>query len=149
MTPGSPDEDAQEATGGVRPGRLTKHADFGRAARGRRVSAGTFILQSRRREGPEPPVEGARVGFTVTKKIGNAVVRNCIRRRLKEALRAAWPLEAPADRDYVLVARREALTRPFDALIGDLRHAFLSVPRGEGEGRGRTSATVRDRDRRK
>ena len=108
---------------------------------------GTFTLQSRVREGAA--AEGARVGFTVTKKIGNAVVRNRVRRRLKEALRAAWPLEAPGGRDYVLVARREALTRQFAALIGDLRQAFLAVPRGERESRGRTPATARDKDKRK
>lgn len=114
-----------------RLGRLKKHADFQRAARGRRVRLATFTLQSNRREGAagEPPV--ARVGFTVTKKVGTAVERNRIRRRLKEAIRAAAGLEAREDRDYVLMARREALGTEFAALVDDVRKAFAAVGRGE------------------
>src|SRR5579871_4951140 len=76
-------------------GRLTKRAEFLRVARGRRVPVDTFTLQSRRREAPESETSsGPRVGVTVTKSVGGAVVRNRVRRRLKEALRAATPLEA-------------------------------------------------------
>ncbi|MGA8447975.1 MAG: ribonuclease P protein component, partial [Roseiarcus sp.] len=71
-------------------GRLTKRAEFQRVSRGRRVSAETFTLQSRRRETLERETEGSpRVGLTVTKSVGGAVERNRVRRRLKEALRAA------------------------------------------------------------
>ena len=83
----------------------------------------------------EDSAEAARIGFTVTKKVGNAVERNRIRRRLKEALRAASPLEARADCDYVLMARREALARPFVALVDDLRQAFRAVGRNDKDGR--------------
>ena len=75
----------------------------------------------------ESAAEGPRIGFTVTRKTGGSVERNRIRRRLKEALRAAGPLEARADCDYVLVARREALTRDFAALVADLRSAFAAL----------------------
>ena len=131
-------------------GRLKRRAEFQRAARGRRRALEAFVLQaaSRPREGAAE--RGARVGFTVTKKVGNAVVRNRIRRRLKEALRAASPLEAREDHDYVLMARREALSRAFPALVGDLRYAFRAVAQGHDEGRRRKSGgtAAKDRDRR-
>ena len=101
-------EDGRPEPAGERLGRLTRRAEFQRVSRGRRVSVETFTLQSRRREGPEA-ASGARVGLTVTKGVGGAVERNRVRRRLKEALRAAAPLEAEGDHDYVLMARREAL----------------------------------------
>ena len=90
------------------------------------------------------------MGLTVTKGVGGAVVRNRVRRRLKEALRAAAPLEAEADHDYVLMARREALGRRFVALVDDVRTAFRAARRGDADGRGRTPAkrTAKDRDAR-
>ncbi len=150
MEPESLREDETPAPAGGCPGRLTRRAEFQRVSGGRRASAQTFTLQSRRRDGPEPGTAGARVGFTVTRKVGNAVVRNRIRRRLKEALRAAWPLEAKADHDYVLMARREALGRRFAALVDDMRAAFRAVQRGHEDGRrrGASRMTGEGRDRR-
>jgi ribonuclease P protein component len=116
-------------------GRLTRRAEFQRVSRGRRRSLEAFTLQSASRPAEEPAGETARVGFTVTKKVGGAVVRNRIRRRLKAALRAALPLEARADCDYVLMAWREALARPFAALIDDLRQAFRAIGRNDRDGR--------------
>jgi ribonuclease P protein component len=117
---------------------LTKRADFQRVSRGRRTPVETFTLQSRRREGTEPgAASNARVGLTVTKSIGGAVERNRVRRRLKEALRAAAPLEAEGDCDYVLMARREALGRRFAALVEDVRHAFRAARRGGAGSRAR------------
>src|ERR1700691_6294206 len=96
-----------------------------RGARGRRVSAETFTLQSRRREALERESAGSpRVGRTVTKSAGGAVERNRVRRRLKEPLGAAAPLEAERNHDYVLMARREVLCRRFAVLVDDVRHAF-------------------------
>ena len=112
-------------------GRLRRRADFQRVSRGRRKASVAFVLQAAQRT--EGAAEGPRVGFTVTKKTGGAVERNRIRRRLKEAMRAAAPLEARGDCDYVLVARREALTRRFAELVADLRRAFEALtaePRG-------------------
>jgi len=69
-----------------------------------------------------------RYGFTVTRKVGNAVVRNRIRRRLREAVRLVD--DGAAGTDYVLVGRRAALTLHFDRLLADLRSglAALSAP---------------------
>jgi ribonuclease P protein component len=131
-------------------GRLTRRAEFKRVARGRRVPAESFTLQSRRREEAESgAVSGARVGLTVTKAIGGAVERNRIRRRLKEALRAAQPLEAEGDHDYVLMARREALGLRFAALVDDVRNAFRGARRRGADARGRGSAakTPKGKDR--
>src|SRR5580698_7453380 len=107
-------------------GRLKRRADFQRAAKGRRARMEAFALQANRRA-TAPDAHGARVGFTVTKKLGGAAVRNRIRRRLKEALRLSPGLEARADHDYVLTAQREALGRRFDLLLADLNRAFSLV----------------------
>jgi ribonuclease P protein component len=144
-------EDRQTGPPGRPVGRLTKRAEFQRVSRGRRSPTETFTLQFRRREeGDGEAGGGVRVGLTVTKSVGGAVERNRVRRRLKEALRAAAPLEAESDHDYVLVARREALGRRFAALVDDVRHAFRAARRGRAEIRGRASAvrTAKDEDKR-
>jgi ribonuclease P protein component len=144
-------EDGGPGPAGEPLGRLTRRAEFQRVSRGRRASVETFTLQSRRREGTESEaVADARVGLTVTKGVGGAVERNRVRRRLKEALRAAAPLETEGDHDYVLMARREALGRRFAALVDDVRTAFRAARRHGGDGRGRGAAdrTAKDRDTR-
>ncbi len=133
-------EDGRPAPAGEPLGRLTKRAEFQRVSRGGRVSVASFTLQSRRREATGRQAFGARVGLTVTRKVGGAVERNRIRRRLKEALRAAAPLETESDHDYVLMARREALARRFAALVQDVRDAFRAARRGATSNRGRGSA---------
>ncbi len=144
-------EDGGPGPAGEPLGRLTRRAEYQRVSRGRRASVATFTLQSRRREetGKET-VPGARVGLTVTKGVGGAVERNRVRRRLKEALRAAAPLEAEGDHDYVLMARREALGRRFAALVDDVRTAFRAARRrgADGRGRGPADRTAKDRDTR-
>ena len=105
--------------------RLRRRADFQRASRGRRWQGEAFTLQAAKRG--VSSVAGPRVGFTVTRKVGGAVVRNRIRRRLKEALRLSINLETRPDHDYVLMARREALARRFDFLLADLTRAFAAV----------------------
>jgi ribonuclease P protein component len=118
--------------------RLRRRADFQRAARGRRANGVTFALQARARAEAEVGEASPRVGFTVTRKIGGAVERNRIRRRLKAALAAASAIAPDAHSDYVLVARRPALTRRFAALVADVERAFAQI------GRARPAATERD-----
>jgi len=106
-------------------GRLKKRADFVRAAKGARVTARAFALQARKRQTDD--LIGARVGFTVTKKTGNSVVRNRIRRRLREAVRLGQALSLRPDHDYVLIARRDALTMDFPALGRELEQALQKL----------------------
>ncbi|WP_374306082.1 ribonuclease P protein component [Methylocella sp.] len=119
--PGSPRPSA--------PARLKKRADFLRAAKGGRQHARAFTLQAADRDETDTP---PRFGLTVTKKTGGAVKRNRIRRRLREALRLGAPLPARPGRDYVIIARIEALTQSFPSLQADLARA---IGRIAGEGR--------------
>ena len=104
-------------------GRLTERADFQRAGRGKRVNAAAFTLQVNARTAPGPTT-APRFGLTVTKKTGNSPVRHRIKRRLREAMRLTSPLDARPDHDYVLMARREALSSRFDALVAEIARAL-------------------------
>lgn len=104
-------------------GRLARRAEFQRAGKGRRISGPALTLQANARSAPDT-LEGPRFGLTVTKKTGNSPVRNRIRRRLREAMRRVSPLDAKRDHDYVLMARREALTLGFDALVDEIANAL-------------------------
>jgi ribonuclease P protein component len=106
--------------------RLRKRAEFRAVAGGTRVSRPGFLLQALKtgKPGAERP---PRYGFTVTKKVGGAVVRNRIRRRLREAVRLAS--DGEAGMDYVLIGRHAALTLQFDRLIADLRSGLKELSR--------------------
>ena len=110
------------------PVTLTRRADFVRAARARRQPVAGFLLQARRRAADETAEDGIRVGFTCSKKVGNAVARNRAKRRLREIARAILPEAGRPGWDYVLVGRPGVTaTRDFDALLGDLRHALGKI----------------------
>ena len=86
-----------------------------------------FVLQVAPVPGERGPVASPapiRVGFTVTRKVGNAVVRNRVRRRLREAARLVMPGQARPDLDYVLVGRQATLARDFGALRQELLEAL-------------------------
>lgn len=107
--------------------RLKKRAEFLAVSRGTRAGRRAFSLQAG--SGPTTSDEAARVGFTVTKKVGDAPERNRIRRRLRAAV-AALPADAPrAGLDYVVVGRREALAEPFQTLVSDLASAMRQAGR--------------------
>ncbi|MEM8985897.1 MAG: ribonuclease P protein component [Pseudomonadota bacterium] len=106
--------------------RLKKRADFLRAAKGARTGAPAFSLQRRERGDDDPTI---RVGFTATKKMGGAVVRNRMKRRLRAAADLILPVCGRPGCDYVLVARPDAAARPFHALLDDLRRALVNLDR--------------------
>src|SRR5262245_41081308 len=108
--------------------RLKRRADFLLVAGTRRkYVTPAFVLQARARDA-SPEI---RIGFTATKKIGSAVLRNRARRRLREAARATLPLAATPGSDYVLVARAGALTHPYATILTDLRKALAALaPKG-------------------
>ena len=103
--------------------RLRQRADFIATASGAKAHATGFVLQSRERRDQAPP----RVGYTVSKKVGNAVERNRVRRRLREVVRLAGAEELHAGRDYVLVGRRAALDLAFGRLVEDMCAALGHV----------------------
>ena len=94
-------------------------------------SAAGFVLQRRDRDDDRP----ARVGYTVTKRVGNAVERNRVRRRLREVVRLAAAPPVRVGSDYVLVGRRAALHLPFGQLIEDLSGALDRVHGSRGRDR--------------
>ena len=107
---------------------LRKRADFLAAARARRASTPGFTLQARHRAPEEPDGQAIRVGFTCSRKVGNAVARNRAKRRLREAARLTLPRHGRPGWDYVLIGRPEATAaRPFDAMLADLEGALARV----------------------
>ncbi|MBY6159890.1 ribonuclease P protein component [Mameliella alba] len=109
---------------------LSKRADFLRAARARRAPCEGFLLQARQR-GEDEPKTGIRVGFTCSKKVGNAVARNRAKRRLREIARMILPELGQDGWDYVLIGRAEKTAwRDFAALQNDLRYALTKVHGG-------------------
>jgi ribonuclease P protein component len=108
-------------------GRLKTRAEFLYVKGGDRFVAPSLVLEARKR--PEAGAHGplARFGFTATKTLGGAVMRNRARRRLKEAVRLTAPERAVEGYDYVLIARAGTLQRRFTELIRDLERALAKV----------------------
>ncbi|HTR15770.1 MAG TPA: ribonuclease P protein component [Acetobacteraceae bacterium] len=103
------------------PLRLKRRAEFLKvAAKGRKAAVPGLVLQALPR-GDDAP---ARIGFTVTRKVGNAVVRNRTRRRLREAARLLLREQPVAGVDLVLIGREGTRSRPFPQLLADLRRAL-------------------------
>ena len=112
---------------------LTRRADFVAAARAGRQTRPGLLVQGRRRA-PGEGVDGVRVGFTCSKKVGNAVARNRAKRRLRAAARAVLPLHGRPGWDYVLIGRPEATTaRSFTQLRDDLAEAMAAIHALTGE----------------
>jgi len=106
--------------------RLKQRADFLAAASGSKVPAAGFVLQARRRTDNGP----VRVGFTLTKRVGNAVERNRIRRRLREVVWLSNATWMRPGHDYVLIGRRAALNLPFARVAQDFEGALRRVHEG-------------------
>jgi ribonuclease P protein component len=107
-------------------GRLKSRPQFLAVRSGESRRGRTFLLEVLDRQ--EPDAE-ARVGFTVTKKHGNAVERNRMRRRLKEAVRQSAGVAMKPGHDYVIVARREVLQVPFAELAAQLSDRIKNRPK--------------------
>ena len=108
--------------------RLKQRADFLAAAKGAKVPAGAFVLQARQRNDADP----SRFGFTVSKKVGNAVERNRVRRRLREIVRRNAALLPQGGHDYVLIGRKAALAMPFEAMVSQFRGAMARLTQDSG-----------------
>ena len=106
--------------------RLRQRADFLAAASGIKVPATAFVLQARKRADDGP----ARFGFTVSKKVGNAVERNRVRRRLRDIVRLSGTKRMQSGHDYVLIGRRAALKVPFARIAEDFEGALRRMHAG-------------------
>lgn len=117
------------------PHRLKRRGEFLHVARaGRKWAATGLVLQVLDRNAVAiatgndcPSGDDIRVGFTVTRKVGNAVVRNRVRRRLRAAVETVMPSHALNGRDYVIIGRATTITYPFDALVDDLKLALQKL----------------------
>jgi ribonuclease P protein component len=118
--------------------RLRRRTDFRAAAAGQRASVGTFVVQARRRAEDGP----VRIGFTVSRQVGNAVERNRVRRRLLEIIRLSQGGGMHDGHDYVLIGRRAALTVPFGQMRQELDTALSRIHDPE---RTQTTGGARDR----
>jgi len=105
-------------------GRLKKRAEFLFVRDGAYAAKQNVVVQARKNEGRE---DGIHCGFTATKKIGNAVVRNRAKRRLREAARALLPTLGQAGHDYVFIARRGTANASWPVLMKDIEKALLRL----------------------
>jgi len=105
-------------------GIIKKRSDFLAAQSGERAPTPSFVLTRAIRPNPDGVTQ---VGFTVTRKIGGAVVRNRIKRRLRAAARAVFPDSAAPGFNYVLIARPLAATRNYASLLDDMKRGLLRL----------------------
>jgi ribonuclease P protein component len=113
------------------PETIRQRRDFLSANQGRRVPSAGFVLLVRQRGDGDPLM---RAGYTVTKKIGNSVIRNRLKRRLRELARLVLPGHGHPGADHVLIGREVGLTRDFAQLAADLEKALAKAhlpPPGE------------------
>lgn len=116
-------------SGGSVPGsatiaKLTRRSDFLAARNAPVVRTPAIIVARNPRRDADLAV---RVGLTVTKKLGGAVARNRIKRRLRAACRDCMPANASQGSDYILIARPAALNRPYKQLVDELSRAVLKL----------------------
>ncbi|MEM8771503.1 MAG: ribonuclease P protein component [Pseudomonadota bacterium] len=103
---------------------LKRREDFLKLRNSPKTGTPAFLMAARVRRDDN---SCTRVGLTVTKKLGGAVVRNRIKRRLRAAVSESFPAFAAPGTDYVLIARRAAETRDFAILLDDMKRALLRL----------------------
>lgn len=104
--------------------RLKTRPQFLAAAKGASCARGAVVVQALARGDDAPTI---RAGFTATRKIGGAVVRNRAKRRLREAARQVLPLHGQPGLDYVFIARGGTTARPWLRLLDDMKSALISL----------------------
>ncbi len=108
---------------------LKKRRDFLRLSRGgRRWVTPAFILQAM--PDNQKNTAPSRVGYTASKKVGNAVVRNRVKRRLREIARSVISSDAPMGWTYVIIGRETAHNYPFEKLLTDMKWAIRKLQSG-------------------
>lgn len=112
----------------MKPAVLTRRSDFVSANRGLRVARPGFVLLAHPNGG-----QGLRFGITVTKRIGNAVVRNRMKRRFRALVREILPDHGLADTDHVLIGREGGVERDFALLRSELLAALARATAGKGD----------------
>ena len=112
--------------------RLTRRPQFLAAAKGVSQARGAVVVQQLDRQDGQTAI---RLGFTATRKVGGAVVRNRCKRRLREAARLLAPLHGRPGCDYVFIARMGTADRDWDRLLDDVKSALtrLATPRAAPE----------------
>jgi ribonuclease P protein component len=108
---------------------VKKRRDFlAAAASGKKCGTKGLVLQMRCCATTATPAPtGQRFGLTASKRVGNAVLRNRAKRRLRALAHAILPFEAQDGCDYILIAKTETITRPYADLRGDLRYALRKL----------------------
>ena len=109
---------APEQNPALRP--LRKRRDFVAMRKGYYRHSPSFILQMRQRDEEQKVIKGPRIGYTVTKKTGNAVIRSRIKRRLRALIHTAMAAKKLQDCDYVLIGKRAALNTDFRTMVAEL-----------------------------
>jgi ribonuclease P protein component len=104
--------------------RMQRRAEFLAAARGASCARGAVVVQALDRSATRAQI---RAGFTATRKVGGAVVRNRAKRRLREAARLTLPLLGKPGFDYVFIARGGTTARPWSRLLDDVKSALISL----------------------
>src|SRR6202167_5491159 len=130
--------------------RLKRRTDFKAAAKGARAPSGVFVVQARQRAEDDRDGGPPRIGFTVSRQVGNAVERNRVRRPLREVVRLAPEETLCTGHDYVLIGRRAALAVPFSDMVRQFAAALRRVHAAAGggfEGTGAADKALLDKAR--
>ncbi|WP_300544756.1 ribonuclease P protein component [Maricaulis sp.] len=107
--------------------RLKKRREFLFVAKGKKAVRSSVVIQARRRDGSSRLEPHIGIGFTATRKVGGAVVRNRCKRRLRETARLLVPLHGQSGFDYVFIARAATAEKEWSRLMGDVKSALVSL----------------------